>query len=98
MLMASLTLVHAIEDLVELLLGVFTVVLPPALPRLAPQDDQLPLRPPQGREVGDLHDHRPAWRAGGRGQRLALMGHVISMVMWTKTCYVTMKGGLDKIL
>lgn len=53
-----LTLIHAVEDLVELLLGVLTVVLLPALSSLTPEDHQLPLLPPEGSEVGDLHDHR----------------------------------------
>ena len=63
--LSGLTLVHAIEYEVELLLCVFTVVFPPALPRLAPQDDQLPLCSPQGSKVGDFHDHRPGRRAQG---------------------------------
>lgn len=56
-----LTLVHAVEYLVEFLLGVLTVMLLPALSGLAPQDHQLPLFPPQGSKVGDLHNHRTGW-------------------------------------
>lgn len=60
----TLTLVHAVQDQVELLLRVLAVMLLPALPSLTPQDHQLPLLPPQGSKVGDLHDHR----AGGGGR------------------------------
>lgn len=51
-----LTLIHAVEYLVEFLLGVFTVMLLPTFSSLAPQDHQFPLFPPEGSEVGDLHN------------------------------------------
>ena len=58
----ALTLVHAVEYLVQLLFCELVVVLLPALPRLTAQDHQLPLLPPERSKVGDLHDYRPtAW-------------------------------------
>lgn len=53
-----LTLVHAVEYLVELLLSVFTVMLLPALSCFAPQNHQLALLPSEGSEVRDLHNDR----------------------------------------
>lgn len=58
----TLTLIHAVQNQVELLLRVLAVMLLPALPILTPQDHQLPLLPPQGSKVGDLHNH---WADGG---------------------------------
>lgn len=52
------TFVHAVEYQVEFLLRVFTVMLLPALSCLTPQNHQLPLFPPQGSKVGNLHNHR----------------------------------------
>lgn len=54
----ALTLIHAIQYLVEFFFRVVTVVFSPVLARLAPQNHQLPLRTTQGSKVGDLHDHR----------------------------------------
>lgn len=59
-----LTLIHAIEYLVEFLLGVFTVVFLPAFSCLTPQDHQLPLIPPQGSKVGNFYNHRTGGREG----------------------------------
>lgn len=57
--MMFLTLVHAVEDLVELFFCELTVMLFPALSGFTAQDHQLPLLPSQSREVRDLHNHRP---------------------------------------
>lgn len=60
----TLTLVHVVEEQVELLLRLLAVMLLPALTALTAQDHQLPLASPQGRKVGDLHDDGP-----GEGRR-----------------------------
>ena len=45
-----------LENLVD---GVFTVMLFPAVPVLTAQDHQFPLFSSQGSKMRDLHDHRP---------------------------------------
>ena len=50
---------HAVQDFIQLLLRVFTVMLFPAVPVLTAQDHQFPLFSSQGSEMRDLHDHRP---------------------------------------
>lgn len=60
------TLVHAVEDLVELVLRVLTAVLLPAVPALAAQHHQLPLLPAKGSEVRDLHDDGPGSKQSTR--------------------------------
>lgn len=63
-----LTLVHAVQDLVQFLRGVFTLMLLPVLSCLTSKDHQLPLSPPEGRKVGDFNDHRAGDRAGIKSQ------------------------------
>lgn len=54
-----LTFIHAIKYLVQFLFCEVTVVFPPTLPCLTPQDHQLSLCASQGCKMRDLHDHRP---------------------------------------
>lgn len=53
------TFIHPVQDLVELVLSVFTEMLLPAVPVLAAQDHQLSLPPTQSSKMGNLHNHRP---------------------------------------
>lgn len=90
------TFVHAVDQLAELLGLAVILVLPPHLPIVAPQKDQLPLLAPQGAEVGDLHNDWPGEeerrkRRRRRGRRTR--GWSVearqqrSIVSWSLRCY-----------
>lgn len=57
---AQFTFVHAVEQITELLWSVVRLMFLPRVTVIAAQHNQLPLLPPHGAKMRDLHNHRAA--------------------------------------